>query len=620
MRIRKSLLILCLLPTCLSVSAQVKFSTVIDQKEISKSDYLEVQYVVENAQSVDQITPPSFEGFTVIEGPSQQSSVSVINGAVSKSQGISFTLKPTATGQFTIPGARAIADGKQLQSNSIVVRVTNGPSHSRSGGQQLMPGFPGFGMPMPDMTPEVTEEYLLRPGEKAADKIKDNLLVKLDVSKTSCYLGEPFIATYKLCSRLKSESRITKRPSLDGFSVYDMVQPEIYAPTIEKINGKEFNVHIIRKVQLYPLQDGSFTLDPTELDNTVHFIRVNSSDAGKSSMQQLQNDYMNDVAVGEPEEQRVVLASKPATITVKPLPAEGKPLFFDGAVGKFIITASLDSTSVGANEIARLKVKVTGQGNLPVINAPQVSWPQGIDLYDPSVKEDDDKTICPISGSKEFDYSFSVKQPGRLTIPPVQFAYFDPKAAAYKIVHTDSLVLDVTKSNNPPRPAAVSDSTASAAAAGNEEGSGHSKLLIYLPMGFLMLIAVLLAWRKRQQQTQAQQAPAPVAPAPQPVEPIDPFEAAKHALQDGNSQLFYKATGQAIWNTLAEQLHLGSSQLNKPVVTRLLREKGVAPAVLQQLDDILLETQMALYTPVHSENDMKATLAKAEEFVRVIKG
>jgi len=98
----------------------------------------------------------------------------------------------------------------------------------------------------------------------------------------------------------------------------------------------------------------------------------------------------------------------------------------------------------------------------------------------------------------------------------------------------------------------------------------------------------------------------------------DPLEEAKYALSEGNSQLFYKETGKAIWNTLARQLQLGSSQLNKPAVVRLLQEKGVSPRIIVQMEDLLVETQMALYTPVHSEHDMKATLAKAEDLLKAL--
>lgn len=617
MHIRTSLLTLSyLLTICLSVSAQVKFSTVVDEREISRNDYLEVQYMVENAQSVEQIIPPAFQGFTVISGPNQQSSMSVVNGAVSKSVGISFVLKPTGTGRFTIAGAKAVADGKQLHSNSVVVRVTNGPSHNQA---SPLPFSPFGGMNMPDEGPEVTEDYILRAGEKATDKIKGGLLVKLDVNKTSCYIGEPIIATYKLCSRLKSESRVTRRPSLDGFSVYDMVPPEANTQAVEKINGKQFNTHLIRKVQLYPLQDGSFVLDPTEVDNTVHFIRVDNSGSGsRSSMQQLMDEYMNGYSGGKPEDQQVTLATKPVTITVKPLPAADRPLSFDGAVGRFTLHASLDKRSIGANEIAHFKVVLSGEGNIPLINAPQINWPQGIDLYDPSVKEDDDKTVSPIRGTKEFNFSFSVKHPGTVIIPPVELSYFDPKANAYKTLHTDSVVLEVTKGSAVSKPVVTGD-TATTRAAAKTPGFDKNRLLLPVALVLLFLgIFIIMLWGRKKDRQKAR-TPAPAIVAAEPVIPVDPFEPARKALQEGDSLLFYKETGKAVWNALAERLRLGSSQLNKPVVTRLLQEKGVSPAVIAQLHAVLLETEMALYTPVHSERDMKAMLAKAEGFLEELK-
>jgi len=609
MHIRKYLLtFLYLLSACLGLSAQVKFTTVVDEKEIGTNDYLQVQYMVENAQTVESITPPAFSGFTVVSGPNQQSSMSVINGAVSKSEGVSFVLRPTGTGKFTIPGANAVVDGKQLHSNSVSVRVINGPSHNNAAGpMSLSP----FGLSLPDEVPEVTEDYLLRPGEKATDKIKSGLMVKLDVSKTSCYIGEPVVATYKLCSRLKSESRVTKRPSLDGFSVYDMVQPETNTPTIEKINGKEFNVHLIRKVQLYPLQDGTFVLDPTELDNTVHFIRVDGSGGGHGSMQQLMEEYMNGYSGGKMEDQHIVLATKPVTITVKPLPAAGKPLLFDGAVGKFTIKVTPDKRHVGANEIVHLQVELSGEGNLPLINAPQINWPQGIDLYEPTVKEDDDKTVSPIRGVKEFNYAFSVKHPGKITIPPIEFSYFDPRANAYKALHTDSIVLEITKGTVLHKPAKAAGNTTAVAekAPGTSGGNG---LLVFVAFVVLFFVVLALWWSKKDKKAKV---PVPARVVPETIAPADPFAEAKNALQEGNSQLFYRETGKAIWKALAEQLQISASQLNKPVVTRLLQQKGVGPVVIAQLESILLETEMALYTPVHSETDMKATLAKAEEFV-----
>ena len=119
-------------------------------------------------------------------------------------------------------------------------------------------------------------DELVRPGENVEDKIRKNFFIKVDVSKTDCYLGEPIVATYKLYARLRSDSRVTRHPSLNGFSVYDMIDPTDDRVSVEKVNGKNFSVHIIRKTQLIPLQAGDVTLDPVELDNNIYFIKADA--------------------------------------------------------------------------------------------------------------------------------------------------------------------------------------------------------------------------------------------------------------------------------------------------------------------------------------------------------
>ena len=603
MRIRKFVLVVILSACALVSLAQAKFTTVINEKEVSKNDYLHVEYIVENASSVESLNAPAFNGFTVVSGPMQQNGMSIVNGAVSKYEGVTYVLKPSATGRFIIPGATAVVDGKQLRSNSVPITVTNAPS------RQSAPSVnPLFGLGMPDEAPEVDEEYVLRKEDSAPEKIKDNLLVKLDVNKTSCYAGEPVVATYKLYSRLKSESRVTKRPSLSQFSVYDMVQPEANSPTIERLNGKAYNVHIIRKVQLYPLQDGRFDLDPVEVDNTVRFLRLEGNNT-KLSMQQLLDNYMNGVTDGKIEEQQVTLASKPITINVKPLPVAGRPTSFDGAVGKFTLTALVPKLDIAANETAVLQVVLKGQGNLTLINAPQVQWPQQVEGYDPTVKENLDKTVCPISGSKLFEYSFTPKKEGRLIIPPVEFSYFDPAANSYKTVRTDSIAIDVSRAAKK-RAASFKGTGGTPAPA---DPSGWMKILVAVGLIVTALLYMFFLRRRSKARKKAATVAAPVINEPQTPVHTDPLEGARLALAAVNSQLFYKETGKATWQMLAERFSLTSSQLNKPVVIRLLQARGNAAETIQLLEQVLGDCELALYTPVHTENDMRKTLEKATQ-------
>ena len=260
------------------------------------------------------------------------------------------------------------------------------------------------------------KEFVLYPNENVAEKIKKNLFVKVEVDKKTCYVNEPVVATYKLYSRLRSESRVVKRPSYNGFSVYDMIDPETGGmPGIEKINGKPYNVHIIRKSQLFPLQAGEFVLEPVEVENSVHFIKAPSE----------QDTYLEEIQDPDAEtvEHTLIVGSNPLKITVKPLPPV-QSAAFDGAVGNFSVEAALKDPIARAGESSTLIVKIRGKGNIPMINAPSVNWPQGFEAYDPTAKESVHPENAPLSGVKTFEYVFTTKDTGAAIIPAIKFFFF----------------------------------------------------------------------------------------------------------------------------------------------------------------------------------------------------
>lgn len=104
---------------------------------VAVGDQFRLSYTV-TTQKVRDFRAPSMKGFDVLMGPSrsQQSSVQMINGQTTSTSSITFTyiLMATAEGDFTIPGATITADGNQMVSNSVRVRVlpadraTNGAS------------------------------------------------------------------------------------------------------------------------------------------------------------------------------------------------------------------------------------------------------------------------------------------------------------------------------------------------------------------------------------------------------------------------------------------------------------------------------------------------------------
>ncbi len=428
--------------------AQVKFSASANNKTIGKNDYLQVQFTVDNAANVESIVPPPFKNFAVVSGPNHQSSMSNINGNIKQSLSIGFVLQPLATGNFIIGSATAKADGKEYKSNSLGIQVTNSSTSKTAGGNSFSSPFGNITLDFPaEPVTHQFDDYILKKGENVAEKIKRNLFVKIDVSKKSCYVGEPIIATYKLYTRLKSESNVLKAPSFNGFSVSELEMPDNLSLRTEKFNGREYNVYTLRKVQLFPLQAGKLSLEPVEVKNSITFLKSDYAGNRKGDIfYDMLRDFADENAPGNATEQQIITVTcDTLNVNVKPLPDANKPEYFKGAVGNFKIVAGLEKNNITTDDAGALKIIISGAGNIQLVNAPNVLWPQGLEGFESKSSENLDKFSVPIKGDKVFIYPFTVNNAGDYTIPAINFSFFDIATQSYKTISTQSLLFHVNK-------------------------------------------------------------------------------------------------------------------------------------------------------------------------------
>ncbi len=613
----------CLLITflvCAATFAQTKFYCQASDKTIARNETLQIDYVIENAGSINDVQLPDFKNFAVLSGPNQSSQSSTIGQKTISSYTISFLLQPKGAGTFTLPAATARINNKTMTTNTVNVVVEN--KESKNPRQPSL--SPSINMTIPQMDmPDVTdnEDVYLKPGEDVNEKIKKNMQVVLQVSKNTCYVGEPIVATYKLCTRLRSDSRVTKRPSLDGFSVYDMEDAQTVNPRVENIGGKPFTVHVIRKVQLYPLQAGTFQLEPVELENNIKFIRqgAQSRSSSRDPLQRLIDNFGN----RNWEEHLATIASKPATIVVKPLP-ENKPASFNGAVGNFKMETKLSVGEINAEDDATLSVVIKGTGNIPMINAPAVNFPKTFESFDAKVKEETDKTESPISGSKQFDFMFIPTDTGTFTIPPVNFSYFDPAAGVYKTVSSEPLTIHVLK--------ALQQKKKVANPAAPSAKKSFSFSWWYWVAGGIILILILLLFIKRKKAPVAKAAQAieltdtknevqqvPLAPVETiPVVEADPLAKARQALNENDSKEFFSSIQNTLWEEVSRKTEMAPSRLDKKTALQLLEQKNVSITVRLELENLLNTCEMALYMPQNS-GDMQNALYKATFVVNALK-
>jgi BatD DUF11 like domain len=603
-----------LLITSHTAMAQVKFSATVSAPQIAKNEFVQLRLTVENGKEVQQITPPDFKNFIVVSGPNQESGMTMINGDVKQYISLNYILKPKGPGNFTIAAATAKADGKALKSNAVNVQVSNTlSSNSNSGGNASSP-FAGIN-PFEDVAPQRPfNDNILRKGENAAEKVNKNIFIKLELDKTFCYVGEPIVATYKLYTRLKSESNLIKNPSFNGFSVIDLQMPDNVSYKREKVNGREYNVYIIRRAQLYPLQAGNLELEPAEIENNVTFIKEEYANRQQGVMDDVFREFAEATIPAEGiESHKVTLQSKPAAVTVKPLPDAGAPASFKGAVGNFAIEAMLEKNNFTTDDAGKLMVVINGEGNLQLVNAPDIQWPQGFEGFEPSTTDDFVKTTVPVSGRKIITYSFTIQQAGNYILPAIRFSYFDPKQGRYKTDSTKPIAFTVTKGTG--------KKTAPAVAAIKKESPGFLNTFFSNRRWVISLVAALILcglifWLKRDTQKEKLLTVNKLKEEEKAIaekeivnaiaiEEKKWLEKAEELLHGDNSTAFYHELNYALKSYLSRKLNLPIETINKKSITEQLDKKNISINTSIQLQQVMNDIELQLYAPFAEKEKMQ---------------
>ena len=624
-RLQKIILFFFLLTGYYS-NAQIKFTASITPAVIGRDEYAQLKLMVENANEVQQIVPPSLKDFVIISGPNQESGMTMINGVVKKYIALSFVLKPTAAGNFTIPGTWAKADAGDYKSNAVKLKVTVQATGNNAGANLSSNPFNSidpFARPAPR---SAYNDYILRKGENPAEKIRKNMLIRVEVDKKSVYVGQPVVATYKLYTRLKSESNMTKNPSFNGFSVLDIQQPNDMSYHTEKLEGREYNVYIIRKVQLYPLLAGNLELGIAEIENNVQFIKA----AYVNQQADALNDIFRDLAqLTIPPEgidiQKVTLQSKPLTVLVKPLPDASKLRSFKGAVGNFTIETRVEKNSFTTDDDGKMAIIISGEGNLQMINAPEMPWPKGIEGFDSKATDDLFKGTVPVSGRKIFEFPFTVSTPGTYTLPAVEFGFFDIRDAKYKTVSSNPIEITVTKGSGKSKNVIAE---ANAKSNDNLLTKFFSNRLRVVSLIAVLIIIGLIVWLKRDTKNEKQladtiQSEEKIKEAEIVAEEIlpaqqNPLALAEECLHREDAKLFYRHLNQGLKNFLAKKLALPAEDLNRKNIAEQLDAKGISNEIVMELQQLMDEMEWQLYTPFADNEKMKTMYDRASDLLQII--
>jgi hypothetical protein len=599
------------------VVGQVKFTVSVSPTLIGKNDFAQLKLTIENGNNVERINPPDLKDFDIQSGPNEETGMTSINGNVKKYYSQNYIIKPKTNGTFTIPFTSAIVDGVTYKSNSVVLKVS---IKATLGNNTNLTPLGGLDMFVEPKQESVFKDYILKKGENIVEKIKKNMFVRVDVNKTSCFVGEPIVATYKLFTRLKSESNIIKNPSFNSFSVVDMEQQNGQNYQTEKINGREYNVYTIRKTQLYPLQAGTFTLEEAEVENVIHFIK---EEYIKNREQNFFDDFgQNPLPPEALEDYKIVLKNNMVNITVKPLPLTTMPSNFKGAVGNFGINASLEKTTFSTDETGKLKILLAGEGNLQLITAPEIKWPNRIETFEPKFLENIEKNTVPVSGTKMIEYPFTTDSIGTFIVNTISFSFFDSKIGKYKTIYTKPITFTVTKGNGKKQAIASQNATAKK----NWLTSFFANRKIVIVAIALLIGFVLFFWlRKDERKTNAaidtkanEEIKRKEIEEKLQLKNKDWLVQSKNYLNANDEINFYKTLNVELNEFMLYKTGLDKSSFNKKNITDWLDENKISVNTVNQYQQFVSELETYLYNPFAEKKSMQLMCDEGRELIQLL--
>lgn len=396
-----------------ALAQDVQVSASLDSTVIGLQDQVELSVTVSGKDASDAENPrfPRLSEFRIVSGPNVSSQFQWVNGRSSSSKSFSYILVPEREGQFTIPPIEVRVGARTYKTQPLELRVASAaratPRGQRPGRSALLDPFEAFDEP-----------------DRRVQADDDAVLVRAELDRTSAYPGQQVTLSYRLYTRVAvSGVQLHESPPLSGFWVEDLEVEKNPVGTSKIVNGREYTVYTMRKQALFATGSGRLKIPPS---------------AFAISAQTSTGFFVRPVTV--------LRRSQELSLDVKPLPAAGRPSDFTNAVGAFNISAAADKTQVKTGEAVAFRVHLRGRGNLKMIS--DISLPPLPDFTVYSSKRTDAVRPGPddqIAGDKSWEFVIVPKAPGRLTIPPISFSYFDTERNSYQTVKTQTLTVDAAR-------------------------------------------------------------------------------------------------------------------------------------------------------------------------------
>ena len=546
--------------------AQVQFEAKVSKQTLGLNERLRIDFTMND--DGDNFTPPNFEGFKIIAGPSQQVSQSWINGKSSFNKTYSYFLLPTQRGNLVIRQASIDIRGQIYKTSPVKITVTAAVEQPRDPNDSQV----------------------------SAD---DSLHLVAEISNTNPYINEPITVVYKIYFSYNigiTNWRELDKPKYNDFWSQNIDIKQLVAEE-GKYKGEKYRFVTLRKTVLYPQKSGKLVIEPLSLDVDVQ-------------LPSNRRNIFGQVLLVE-DHKRVSAGAK--TINVKALPESGKPADFSGAVGRFAFKVTPSKTNLKSGESLDLDVSVSGTGNLKLFTLPKPIVPTALEMYDPVHNEQVSTPLSGMTGKISDKYAIIPQYKGKYPIKPMVFTYFDLGSRSYKTITSPEIMVNVLEGPN-----AADNAVAATPNDTKKEilssaqfkfiklktelismkhkdfyGSTLFYILSVLPF---LCIPVIVLFKKKKEAIDGDVAGNKIKLS---------NKLAKKYLSEaqkeiGNKEPFYIALEKAMHNFLKAKINIETSEMSKEKISEILSVRKASPEAITSFINLTENCEFARYAPSSS--------------------
>ncbi|MDD5138921.1 MAG: BatD family protein [Verrucomicrobiales bacterium] len=561
------------------------FTASLDRDSITLGETATMSLAFEGGKA-NNLPTPEVPGLRIVQSGSSQN-VSIINGQMTSTVTVTYSVTPQRAGEFTIPALTADVNGQRLSTEPL----------------------------------KLTARKADAPSAAAVNSGSEIAFLKLTLPHEKFYSGQTVIGRVELYLRDDVQNfgnfQFTGTPA-EGFSVGKMIEGQ---RTRTQVGNRVYTV-IQLLLPLTAVKSGALTLGPFTASAVV--VLPSQNQGGNPFFQML----------NQGEQRQVSLATEQLAVQALPLPAENVPADFNGAIGNFSLNVTAGPTNLTVGDPITVRVQISGRGALNAVTLPdQTAW-RDFKTFPPTSNVTNTDQFG-FQGIKTFEQIVSPLNSDVHELPPFSFSFFNPDDGAYHtltqpatplLVHsagsTPMPVIAGNKNSNAENPASPQDILPIKEDLGTLAQTGTPLIASpkFLAVQGLPVIAFLAAfiWRRRADslannpRLRRQRAVAQLV--------RDGLNDLRRLAAENKPDEFFATLFRLLQEQLGERLDCPASAITENVLDEQPALRGAQAATLAGLRELFQLCNQARYAPVRGSGELNSVAAQFEKTIGELQG